>query len=290
MIFLILTIVLITSLFLSFKWFEIFEINTFQAIVVNYCVCVITGFFFLDKNTLQQIDFDWQWIKLGCLSGMGFIGTLYMMALAAQKVSVSLSSLASKMSLVIPVLISLFFFKGNEYSLINYIGLGISFIAIGLSSINTENKESTQTNQFYYLLIPLIFVCSGSLDALVNYANTFLKTENETRFFPITIFGSACLVGLIIILYKLLFKQEKIEFKNMLGGIALGVPNYFSIYYLLKSLSYYNNNGAKVYPIINIGIILLSTFCAILFFKEKLTNIKIIGIILSISSILLIFH
>ena len=167
MLFLIITVILITSLFLIFKWFDVYKVNTFQAIVVNYWICVITGSLFLDSTILESIEWNWEWGKLGFILGIGFIGTFYMMALAAQKVSVSLSSLASKMSLVIPVLISLFLFEGNEYSLYNYIGLALALIAIALSSIKI-NKQSQKINGFYYFLIPLIFICSGTLDSILN--------------------------------------------------------------------------------------------------------------------------
>ena len=212
-----------------------------------------------------------------------------MMALAAQKVSVSLSSLASKMSLVIPVLISLFLFEGNEYSLYNYIGLALALIAIALSSIR-RNKQSQKINAFYYFLIPLIFICSGTLDSILNYSNNFLKTDTETRIFPILIFGTACSIGTLGVIYQILFNKQKIDLKSIIGGIVLGIPNYFSIYFLLKTLQCYENNGSLVYPILNISIILLSTLSAIIFFNEKLTTIKKIGIALSILAILLIFH
>lgn len=287
MIFLILTVILITSLFLIFKWFDVFKINTFQAIVVNYWVCIITGSLFLDSTILKSIEWNWEWGKLGLILGIGFIATFYMMALAAQKVSVSLSSLASKMSLVIPVLISLFVFEGNEYSVLNYIGLALSLVAIALSSINTNN-ETNKENRFYYFLIPLIFICSGTLDTILNYSNNFLETDTETRVFPILIFGTACFVGSFVVIYQMIFKKQKIELKSIIGGITLGIPNYFSIYFLLKTLQHYNNNGALVYPILNISIILLSTLSAIVFFKEKLSTIKKMGVILAILSILLL--
>jgi uncharacterized membrane protein len=75
--------------------------------------------------------------------------------------------------------------------------------------------------------------------------------------------------------------------KNIIAGIFLGIPNYFSIYFLFKALNFYLNNSAAVFPINNVGIVVASTLFAVLIFSEKLNRKNVIGFVLAIISIIL---
>jgi len=80
----------------------------------------------------------------------------------------------------------------------------------------------------------------------------------------------------------------KITFRNILGGVALGVPNYFSIYFLLKALQHDSLNSASVFTINNVAIVMLSTLLGIIIFKERLSFKNWAGIGLAVISILLV--
>ena len=85
---------------------------------------------------------------------------------------------------------------------------------------------------------------------------------------------------------------KKVAFrpKDILAGILLGIPNYFSIYFQLKALSAFDNNGAIVYPSLNIGIIIGSTLAAVLIFKERLSRVNQVGVALAVVVIFLLSH
>jgi multidrug transporter EmrE-like cation transporter len=46
--------------------------------------------------------------------------------------------------------------------------------------------------------------------------------------------------------------------------------------------------SSVIYPIVNMGVVLISSLCGILFFKEKLSKINYAGIALSILAIAMI--
>jgi uncharacterized membrane protein len=75
---------------------------------------------------------------------------------------------------------------------------------------------------------------------------------------------------------------------SILGGIALGVPNYFSIFFLLGALQNNAINSASVFTINNVAIVMLSTLLGILLFKEELSLKNWVGISLAILSIVLV--
>lgn len=110
MIWLILSILLSTSLFVAFKLFERFQVDLFSAIIVNYFTCFVLGNVYLGHRHILNIDTlnaegFWPIIAMGSL----FIGTFFMMGTATQKVGASMSSMASKMSVVIPVFVAVLF-------------------------------------------------------------------------------------------------------------------------------------------------------------------------------------
>jgi uncharacterized membrane protein len=76
-------------------------------------------------------------------------------------------------------------------------------------------------------------------------------------------------------------------FKDILAGIGLGLPNYFSIYFLIGALRSDIAN-TKVFILNNVAIVLISTLLGILFFNEKLLKKNWIGIGLAVISIILI--
>ena len=71
-------------------------------------------------------------------------------------------------------------------------------------------------------------------------------------------------------------------------GIALGIVNYGSIYFLLKALRVNGYESSSIFTIINVAIIALSTLMGLLIFKEKISKKNTIGIGLAIISIILI--
>jgi uncharacterized membrane protein len=80
----------------------------------------------------------------------------------------------------------------------------------------------------------------------------------------------------------------KFDSRSILAGIAIGIPNYFSIWFLVNVLKQYKGNSSAIIPINNMGIVLLSSVLAWLMFKEKLSALNLVGIILALGAIALI--
>ncbi len=103
MIALLLSILSSSVLLVIFKFFNRFGVNNFQAITVNYFVAASLGFM-LSPASIPIPDLLRQpWTASALVIGCVFIAMFYIMALSSQKVGVAISSVANKMSLVIPV-------------------------------------------------------------------------------------------------------------------------------------------------------------------------------------------
>jgi drug/metabolite transporter (DMT)-like permease len=273
-----------------FHLFPKYRIDTFQAIVVNYTVCVITGVVFIGSFEPVLISEFRPWMLIAIILGGIFIGTFYLMAITTQRYGISVSSIASKMSLAIPVVFALFVFdiESKDFNFWNYTGLILALIAIYLSSYKTQDQQIHGHGKgLSWLILPvLIFIFGGIIDTTINYTNYKYLTPEDAPVFPIYIFASASLAGII----TMFVRKSKIRLSSIMGGIILGIINYFSIYFLLGALTAFQNDGAVVYPVLNMLIILGSALVSISLFGETLETRNKIGLLLSLIAIFLISH
>ncbi len=298
-----LSVVASVSLFIVFRYFSKFQVNTFQAVAVNYVVCVLTGLVFAD-STHWQVFNPTQWWGMAVFLGFTFIGTFYLMGITTQRAGVTVTTLANKMSMVIPVLVNLLIFKSTtDFDWLNGLGLVFALAAVVLSSytptennannenLNVNADKNTNSKTKTTLLLPLsIFVLGGIIDTSLSYANLHLLQKGEEVVFPIVLFATAACIGFVGIVYNWVANKEPFVFKSLWAGIILGIPNYFSIYFLLAALAAFGGNGAFVIPMLNICIILLATLVSILFLGDKLNRINQIGVLLALVAILLLSY
>ncbi|EAR01539.1 EamA family transporter [Maribacter sp. HTCC2170] len=271
-------------IFVIFKLFDVYKIETFYAIISNYVVACIVGLFFY-SGEINPIEISSKpWFLGTLLLGFLFIIVFNLMARTSQTVGVSVASVATKMSLVIPVIFGVLVYK-EELGLIKIIGILLALAAVYFASI----KESKISIRKSALLLPiLVFLGSGIIDTSIKYVQESHISENEFPLFSATVFGAAAFVGICFILVKSFKTSLKINLKNVLGGIALGVPNYFSVYYLLRALQNPSLTSSSIFTINNVAVVMLSTLLGILLFKEQISLKNWGGIVLAVISIILV--
>lgn len=284
MIWLLLCIASSTLIFVVFKLFTKYNINNLQAIVVNYFVAFTVGYL--------SSDFDFSIVDIGTkpwytgtiVLGFLFITLFQLMALVSQRFGVSAVSIAVKMSLVIPVLAAVIFYD-EEMTWLKITGILCALAAVYFATYKPEKVKGKIT----YIFLPIIlFIGSGFLDALINFIQAKSVPPAEHAYFASSTFLTAGIFGIIFITYQILRRRVSIHWKNILGGIALGIPNYGSIYFLLKALEIDSLESSVIFPINNVGIVALSVIVGRLFFKEHLSKTNKAGIALALIAILLI--
>lgn len=283
MIYLVLSILISSSLFVIFKMFDVLKINTLQAIVVNYAIALSFGLA-TSNVSVSIVEIPQQPWFLGafCL-GFLFISIFNIMGITAQRNGLSVASIAGKMSVVIPIIFGIIVYN-EGVGFVKVIGILMALIAVYLSSA----KSDTNPVKFKNLLFPLLlFVGSGILDTGLKYVETTSVSKGEEPLFLATIFGCAFMLGFFVVVSQLINGKFQFHWKNILGGIALGIPNYYSMEFLLKAFKT-DIDSSTLFTINNVGIVILTTVFALLFFKEKLIKKNWVGIILAVLSILLV--
>jgi len=285
MIYLFISICISSFLFVIFKLFDVLKINTLQAIVFNYFVAAILGFFLSDISVSVQEIPSQPWFLGAFLLGFLFIAVFNVMALTSQKNGLSVASVSSKMSVVIAIIFGVWYYN-ESLGYIKVIGILLALVAVYLTSVK-EKKEIVQKR--ISLLLPLLlFFGSGAIDTSLKYVETAYVQEGGVPLFSATIFACAFILGIIILIIQKVKGKFIFKFKNILGGILLGVPNYFSIVYLLKALSTEGMESSTAFTLNNVGVVILSTLFGLLIFKEKLILKNWIGIVIAIASILMV--
>ncbi|MFT3844602.1 MAG: EamA family transporter [Lacibacter sp.] len=290
MIFLILSIVLTSWLTLSFKIVEKFGINTFQSIVFNYIACVITGSFVNGSFPIRAASVNENWFVWSLVMGFTFITLFNVIGFTAQKLGVSVASVANKLSLVIPFIFSIYLYS-EKVTALKIAGIIIALAAVVLTcwpNVNHTEPSGKKAKPFLFLLPVVLFFGSGLLDTMIKYVETSFLNDTNKDAYLIASFGIAALFGLAAMLIMIATGKMKFEPKAIAAGFMIGVPNYFSIWCLVRVLKDYTGNSSAIIPINNMAVVLFSTIVAWILFKEHLTKTNWLGIALSVAAIALI--
>ncbi|WP_350285535.1 DMT family transporter [uncultured Croceitalea sp.] len=271
-------------IFVVFKLFDTYKVQTLFAIITNYVVACATGLVLytepIDFGAIPSRPWFWGTVLLGVL----FIVIFYVMAKTSQRLGVSVASVATKMSLVIPVLIGVLAYE-EHLSPLKVLGIVLALAAVYFASVKQKSLHITKDD----LILPvLVFLGSGIIDASINYFRATKLNTAEYPIFSATVFAAAACTGILLIIGKSFKTPLKINLKNVVGGIALGVPNYFSIFFLLRALQNERWNSASIFTINNVAIVMFSTVLGIALFREKLSFKNWLGITLAVVSILLV--
>ena len=284
MIFLLLSIFFSTGIFVIFKYFGIYKIDVLKAIVVNYIVAFTLGFVSAEKSIVISEIPGQPWFFSALFLGAMFVSIFFVMAMTAQRNGVSVASVSGKMSVVIPILFGVFLYN-ESVTFLKILGIIVALIAVYLASVKDEKRNFKNAG----LLFPmLLFFGSGVIDTTLKYIEVNFVPEQEVAIFSASLFTIAAFFGLIILGVKTLKKREVFGFKNIIAGIVLGVPNYYSIVFLIKALQTEGFESSTLFTINNVAIVIVSSIVGLLLFKEHFSMRNKIGVFLAILGIILV--
>ncbi len=287
MLYVILSALCSVALNIVFKFFKQYNVETFQAIVVNYFTCVLTawvvsGVFPLTPSVTQVAGFPHS-VVLGSLFIIGF----YFVGISVQVLGVATSAILQKMSVLVTILVAVAFYH-EPLGVLKTFGIIAALASIVLTNIRPTEANADKSVQKTALLIAItLFVLSGVCDAGVFVVNKMAQGATSDLRLVAVIFGTAGFWGALVWLVQWARGKVAPSVQSLVAGVALGVPNYFSIYFFMKALSA-GIDGSVVFPTANVLVIFILTLAAFFFFKEKLSLLNWLGIAAALLSIVLI--
>ncbi len=281
MINIVLAIFISSLIFVTFKLFNKFKIDNFQAITINYLVASLFGILILGSEFQYNLIIEKEWLVYACIMGLTFIGTFVLFALSSQKAGVAITAVFSKMSVVIPVIAGVFLYS-ESLNLLKILGIVSTFAAFILIFYKKEKSKI----QWAVIFLPItIFFANGIIDSTLKYIEFNFIHGDYTLFLTIT-FLVSFVMGFIISLTKYLRNKKPFTIQTIIGGSVLGLLNFSTTYFLFVAMTQFQSN--VLFPVQNVGIVMISALFGLILFREKLSKTNWIGIFISILAILLI--
>lgn len=225
------------------------------------------------------------WLLHAIAIGVLFIVVFNFYAFGTQKVGVAISTVANKMSMIFPTVAGLILYAESNY--IIYKILGFVFAIIGIYLTSTKNGKLSFDKKYIWVIIA-IFVGQGIADVLFGNCSKLPGAQQQTELIFVVLFIIAALVGFIMLTGKSLGSGAKFEAKNVLWGVAVGIPNYGTLFFMFRALQTSGLDQSEVYPIISMGAVFSSAILGWVLFKEKLTSSNWLGILFAILGIAII--
>jgi drug/metabolite transporter (DMT)-like permease len=282
LIYLLLSILSSSFIFLIFKWVGLRQLNTFYLIVLNYASAGIVGFAFAGMPAHWSTIVTAPWFIGALLLGFTFILIFYLTALTTQQNGAGTAVIATKMSMIIPVVLAYFLYQDN------FPWLKIAGVVLALIGVYTAVKRKKNAGDFSLRLPLVVFIASGLIDTSIKYLQHHYLDGEDQLFFVPTLFSIAFIAGCVVLLVRPKKVKKKWSFSLLASGLLLGVVNFFSIHFLVLALKNEQLESSVIFSVNNIAIVLFTTLFGMLFFREQLSVRNKLGVVLCAISIVII--
>ncbi|MEN9910257.1 MAG: hypothetical protein RLZZ540_3416 [Bacteroidota bacterium] len=278
MLYLLLSIICSVSVGVIFKIARKWSTNAKQIVLFNYffalLLCYVT--FSPDVQTITAEAPIPLFISLGILLPVVF---LFLIA-SIRNIGIVKTDAAQRLSLFVSVVAAWLLFK-EVFSIAKLIGITVGFLA--LFCVLNKTADNTKTDLKYPVLVFLGF---GIIDVLFKKVAAFTVIPYTTSLFVIFSIAFFCMI--CAVLYEMIVKKKPFELNNLFFGFLVGCFNFGNILFYLKAHQAFSTNPSTVFAGMNMGVILLGSIVGILVFKEKLSKLNYLGLILALFSIVFI--
>ncbi len=296
-IFLIIATVLTAMFSIVFKIFHRKDIDSNQAIFFNYLTAFILGVLFSLNGEAVVNPLKADWLVDVIILGFIFMAGMVMLSASTRRVGVAISTVCSRASMVIPIIVSYLLIEGSAKP--KWLLIVLVLVAMTLT-IWTDKPEGGHKYTLLDILAPvtvfLMFGASNSYLKVLQHRVTVNDTaaglsEQVINSEISLVTASVFFVAMLMCVYSFFKKgpdgkRSPLLLKNVIGGVALGFVNYFCTYTLMLSMK--TIDSSFLFPVHNIGIVAIGAIVGWLAFNEKLRPHQILGIVLAAVSIALL--
>jgi drug/metabolite transporter (DMT)-like permease len=227
-------------------------------LAMNYLMCTLLSMGFSGHDSLFPTGSTLT-LLMGTAQGLLYLVSFLLLNISTARNGVVLSSVFMKLGLLVPMVLSIFLF-GELPSVLQLIGFVMALTAIFLINFEPGQKQIRMN----WLLL-LLLIGGGSGDAMAKIFETWGDPSLASHFLLYTF-----LTALILCLALMKYKQQRIGRAELLFGLAIGIPNFFSAKFLLAALN--SLPAVIVYPTYSVATMLVVTLAGALFFREKLNR------------------
>lgn len=258
-------------------------INTQVVIAANYISASFLGWAFtLRGGGVDGISTETLFLGLG--GGVLWPGGFYLLMWGIRQYGMSLAGTACRLSLSVPVLFALIFLN-ERMDLNNSLGLLATFFALYLfHPVRSSELEQATGNRSIWFL-PLLAFWFGLADLWVNLFNR-MGPASEKFLFVTLIFTFSNLPAWGVVLAQRISPDRK----ALIRGLILGIPNFFTTYFLMESLRSpaFLDRTAVAYTLYSVMGVTLAFSAGVLVWREQVTRTGMAGFLAAVVAITLL--
>ena len=210
-----------------------------------------------------------------------FAQWFYTVALA--KGNTALCSTVYSLGFILPTLSGAILWK-EAFSFLDLLGILCAISAVIISGLKLQKRKKT-TKSYYFLPLVIAMLASGGLGIVQKLQQKSAYAEQKSVFLLIA-FLLASAASLLFALFTKNTTDKSIRPRKLALASCVGL--FFGCCNLLNTTLAGLLASAIFFPTLNIGVIMLSMICGVIFFKEKISKKEITVLILGGLSILLL--
>ena len=259
--------------------------NRYGIILGNYLTCIVISWFRLPDRSLL-LNGSPVTILCGIFSGILYVAGLVTMQTSTRLNGATLTSVFSKMGLIISLAVSIFVFS-EKPSPLQIAGVLLVLAALVMLNGQEEKKteEAQRTDRVYTGILLLTMFAGGGSSAMAKvFEEVGIRSQDELYF--LYLFCTAALLTFCLLLLEGNKTGRPLLLRDLAAGIAVGIPNFFSSFLLLPALAALP--AFIVYPINSTGAILIVMAVDALAFHQRYTKKQWQGILLVLAAVLLL--
>lgn len=224
----------------------------------NYLTCSFLGALYAGfKPDMIGLSGFGSALGLGVVNGILLLTSFILMQSSVQKNGVVLTSIFTKLGLLVPVVLSVLVFREMP----TWLQVTGFCIAVTASIVINLNKDDG-TGRFDWSLIILLLLAGGT-DAM---AKIYEALGPAALTDPYLFFSFAA--ALVLCIPVVIVRKERPGFREFFFGTLIGIPNFFSSKFLLGALE--TVPAVVAYPTFSVSTLLIITLTGVLVFREKL--------------------
>ena len=228
--------------------------------------------------------------------GLIFMAGMVVLSDSTRRVGVAISTVCSRASMVIPIIVSFLLIEGSAKP--KWLIIVLVLVAMSMTIWKGKSDGAGHRLSLRDILAPVtVFLSFGLSNSAMKVLQYHITTSNAGR--PehdinseISLATAGVFFFAMLICSYSFFKKGPdgkrvpVTFKNILGGASLGVINYGCTYTLMLSMK--TIDSSLLFPIHNIGIVAIGAIVGWLAYGEKLRPHQVLGIVLAAASIALL--
>ena len=270
MIYLLLAIVSSALISVLMRISEKYSRSGMAMLAMNYLMCCALGVLHTGGTELfPRAEGMGLTVLLAAVSGLLYLSGFVLMQWNIPRNGVVLTATFMKLGVIVPTAVSILVF-GEQPRPIQLIGIALAICAIFLIQGRGEKGAGS------ILGLVAVMLAGGGGDVMAKVFDETAPAALKNQFL-LYIF----MVAFMLCVLLCIIRKQTPGAMDMLFGLAIGIPNYYSARFLLLSIG--EIPAMVAYPSFSVGTIIVVALVGVLCFREKLNRRKLValGVILA---------